>query len=103
MCPEDGLARPALPSRLEAAFRFAVITELALQRRLSAFLGGPFRGIKPVRSFDEFAVSADGPFKMPSGPFTGNDGQGVGVRRIIISHAGPWHETANHATPPGPC
>ena len=65
MCLGNGLARPGLPSRLEAAFRFAVVTELALQRRLSAFLGGPFRGIKPIRSFDEFAVSADGPIKDP--------------------------------------
>src|SRR3954451_3307469 len=31
---------------------------------------------------------------MPSEPFTGRDGQGVGVRRAIIIHAGLWHEPA---------
>jgi hypothetical protein len=45
---ETGLACPALPSRLEAAFRFAVIAELALKRRLAAFLGGLFGGIGSV-------------------------------------------------------
>ena len=32
---------------------------------------------------------------MPSGPFTESDGQGVGVRRGVIAHAGLWHETAS--------
>ena len=32
---------------------------------------------------------------MPSKPFTGRDGQSVGVRRGVIAHAGLWHETAN--------
>ena len=48
MCLETGLACPVLPPRLEAAFRFAVVAELALQRRLPTFLGGPFRGMGPV-------------------------------------------------------
>ena len=85
-----------MSSRSEAAFRFAVIAELALQRRLRTFLGGPFRGIKPIRSFDEVAVSADDPIKMAGALFAGNDGQGVGVRRVVIVHAELWHEPANH-------
>ena len=87
MCLKIGLARPALSSRLEAAFRFAVITELALQRRLFAFLGGPFRGIKPIRSFDEFAVSADRPLEMPSGLFSGENFQRVGICPVVFAHA----------------
>jgi hypothetical protein len=78
VCLEPGLACPVLSSRLESAFRLTVVAELALQRLLAAFSGGPFRGIKPIRSFDEFTVSADDPIKMPSSPFTGRDGQGIG-------------------------
>ena len=47
-CLRNGLACPALPPRLEATFRFAVIVELALKRRLPTFLGGPFGGMVPI-------------------------------------------------------
>jgi hypothetical protein len=86
-----------MSSRPEAAFLFAVVAKLALKRRLPTFLGGPFRGIKPIRSFDEVAVPADDPIKMPGEPFAGNNGQGVGVCRVVIVHAGLSHETANHS------
>src|SRR3954471_16206225 len=32
---------------------------------------------------------------MPGEAFNRRDGQGVGVRRGVIAHAGLWHETAN--------
>jgi hypothetical protein len=43
--------------------------------------------MSPVGSFDEFAVFADGPLKMPGGLFTGEDSQRVGIRLVVIAHA----------------
>ncbi len=63
------------------------VSKLALERSLASFSGGPFRGMGPVGSFDEFAVFTDGPLKMPSGLFTGEDGQRVGIRPGVIAHA----------------
>ena len=48
MCLETGLACPVLPSRLEAAFRFAVVAELAFKRHLPAFSGGLFGGMETI-------------------------------------------------------
>ena len=48
MCLEGGLARPGRLSRLKAAFRFSVVAELALKRRLTTFSGGPFGGIGAI-------------------------------------------------------
>ncbi len=63
------------------------VSKLALERSLASFSGGPFGGMGPVGSFDEFAVLTDDPLKMPGGPFTGEDGQRVGMRPVVIAHA----------------
>src|SRR4051812_24141235 len=41
---------------------------------------------------------------MPSEPFAGKDGQGVGVGLVVVAHAGVWHEAATHTITrhPGP-
>ena len=72
----------------ETAFRFAIIAELAIKRRLSGFLGGPLGGMEPIRAFDKFAVLANDPIKRPGALFTGKDRQGVRVRAVVITHAG---------------
>ena len=40
----------------------------------------------------------DRPLKMPGGLFTGEAFQRVGGCRVVVAHAGLWHETATHAT-----
>ena len=42
-------------------------------------------------------MSADRPLETPSGPFTGRNGQGVGIGRVVISHAAPWHDPATQS------
>ena len=76
--------RGALCERLGAGL--SVVAKLALQRGMPSFAGGPFGRMGPIRSFDEFAVSANRPLEMPGGLFGGEDGQGVGVHCDVIAH-----------------
>jgi hypothetical protein len=62
--------------------------ELALKRRLPTFSGGPLGGILPIGSFDELTVPADRPLEVAGAPFTRKNGQGVGIGRVVIVHAG---------------
>jgi hypothetical protein len=65
----------------------SVVSNLALKRGVASFSSGPFGGMGPVGSFDEFAVLTDGPLKMPGGLFTGEGFQGVGIPPIVFAYA----------------
>ena len=55
--------------------------------------------MEPIRALEKLTMLADGPIKMPSAFFTGQDGQGIGIRRVVIAHAGLIAQTADHAKP----
>ena len=65
----------------------SLVAKLALKRSLPAFSGGPFGRMGPIRSFDEFAMSADRPLEMPGGLFGGEDGQRIGMGCGVVAHA----------------
>ena len=92
---------PLSSSELEAAHRFTVASQVALQRDFPALPGRLFGRVRSIRSFGERAVFADRPVKMSREHWIGQNGQGEGVRRIIIGHAAPWHETPCRAKSPG--
>ena len=48
VCLKNRLARPDPPSRSEATRRFAVGSNLVLQRRLPTVSGEPFGGMEPI-------------------------------------------------------
>src|SRR4051794_12768978 len=79
-CPDfrglcDRLQLPAeyLPAcvTLCAEVSSAVASKLALQRSLPLLSGGVLGGIRPLRSFDQFAVFSDHSTEVPSGIVTG--------------------------------
>ena len=92
---------PLSSSEPEAAHRLAVSSQVALQRDFPALPGRLFGRVRSIRSFGERAVFADRPVKMSREHWIGQNGQGEGVRRIIIGHAAPWHETPCRAKSPG--
>src|SRR5215212_11123662 len=89
LCDRFQLPVEHLPARVTLYGKAwsAVASELALQRSLPLFSGGLLGGIRPLRSFDEFAVFSDHPTEVPSGLVIGLGFQRVGMRPVVIVYA----------------